>query len=86
MKRTLLAPPLGSEIDCDSDGFTRNRADILEQIAELDRLLDEAGLGGGERAMDRLRARNKMPIRDRIQNVLDPDTPFLEISPTAGYD
>ncbi|MGI9621858.1 MAG: acyl-CoA carboxylase subunit beta [Acidimicrobiales bacterium] len=86
MKRTLLAPPLGSEIDHNSDVFARNRADMLEQIAELDRLLDEAEFGGGERAMDRLRARNKMPIRDRIQNVLDPDTPFLEISPTAGYD
>ena len=29
--------------------------------------------------------RGKMPIRERIANVLDPDTPFLEISPLAGY-
>src|SRR3546814_3016255 len=32
-----------------------------------------------------MRSRGKMPIRERIANVLDPDTPFLEISALAGY-
>ena len=36
--------------------------------------------------MARLRSRGKMPIRERIANVLDPDSPFLEISPLAGYN
>jgi acetyl-CoA carboxylase carboxyltransferase component len=35
--------------------------------------------------MDRMRSRGKLPIRERIANVLDPDSPFLEISPLAGY-
>ena len=36
--------------------------------------------------MERLRARGKLPVRERIAHVLDPDSPFLEISPLAGYD
>ena len=64
----------------------KNRTDVLEQITAIDELLDEADAGGGERAMDRLRSRNKLPIRERIANVLDPDTPFLEISPLAAYN
>ncbi len=35
--------------------------------------------------MERLRSRGKLPIRERIANVLDPDSPFLEISGLAGY-
>ncbi len=58
---------------------------MLEQLATIDELLDAAELGGGERALTRLRSRDKMPIRERIHHVLDPDTPFLEISPLAAY-
>lgn len=65
--------------------FLRNRDDMLEAIAEIDGLLDEAEAGGGEAALARLRSRGKMPIRERIAHVLDPDTPFLEISPLAAY-
>ena len=36
--------------------------------------------------MDRLRGLGKLPVRERIANVLDPDSPFLEISPLAAYD
>ena len=54
--------------------------------AIIDALLDEAAAGGGEAATARLRSRGKLPIRERIANVLDPDSPFLEISPLAAYD
>jgi len=80
-----LAPPLTSNIDIGSEAFTKNRADMLEQLEEIERLLDEADGGGGPKAMDRLKSRGKMPIRERIYNALDPDTPFLEISALAGY-
>lgn len=86
MQRTLLAPPLRSDVDTASEAFRRNRADMLEQLEVIDRLLDEAEAGGGPKAMERLRSRGKMPVRERIANVLDPDTPFLEISPLAAYD
>ena len=49
------------------------------------RLYDQAAQGGGEEAVSRLRARGKMPIRERIAHVLDRDSPFLEISPLAAW-
>jgi acyl-CoA carboxylase subunit beta len=86
MERTLLAPPLRSSLDTASEEYRRNRADVLEQLAEIDRLLDEAEAGGGPAAMERMRARGKLPIRERIANLIDPDSPFLEISALAGYE
>ncbi|MBT4677850.1 MAG: acyl-CoA carboxylase subunit beta, partial [Acidimicrobiaceae bacterium] len=59
---------------------------MLEHLEVVGELLDEAEAGGGPEAMDRMRSRDKMPIRERIGHVLDPDSPFLEISPLAGYD
>ena len=85
MQRSLLAPPLPSTVDTGSESFRRNREDLLEQLAEIATLLDEAEAGGGPERMARLRSRGKLPIRDRIANVLDPDTPFLEVSSLAAY-
>ena len=85
MARTLLAPPLPSVVDTGAETFVRNRTDMLEQLAEIDVLLDEAEAGGGPERTARLRSRGKLPIRERIANALDPDTPFLEISALAGY-
>ena len=85
MERSLLAPPLSSSVDLTTETFLTNRADMLEQLAELDELLDQADAGGGPEATERLRSRGKMPIRERIANVIDPDSPFLEISPLAAY-
>lgn len=59
---------------------------MLEQIAAIDELLDQAEAGGGEAAMARMRSRHKLPVRERIAAVIDPDSPFLEISALAGYD
>src|SRR5215211_6041652 len=84
--QALLAPPLRSALDPSSETFCKNRADMLEQLAAIDELLDQAEAGGGPAAMARMRSRGKMPIRERIANVLDPDSPFLEISPLAAYD
>ena len=83
--RSLLAPPLPSTLDTHSEQFAQNRADILEQIGVHDELLEMAAGGGGEQQMARHRSRGKLPIRERIANVIDPDTPFLEITPLAGY-
>jgi acetyl-CoA carboxylase carboxyltransferase component len=85
MERTLLAPPLRSSLDVGSEPFRRNRDDVLEQLAEIDELLDQASAGGGPERTARLRSRGKLPIRERILHALDPDTPFLEISPLAAY-
>ncbi len=58
---------------------------MLEQLAVIDALQHEAAAGGGPKAMERMRSRGKLPIRERIQAVLDPDAPFYEISSLAAY-
>jgi acetyl-CoA carboxylase carboxyltransferase component len=80
----MLAAPLPSTLDTASEAFARNRADMLEQLAVIDGLLDEAEAGGGPSRMERLRSQGKLPVRERIALVLDPDSPFLEISPLAA--
>lgn len=82
----LLAPPLRSNLDSRADAFLENRTTMLEKLAEIDRLLDAAEAGGGPAHHERLAKRGKLPVRERIANVLDPDSPFLEISPLAAYD
>ncbi len=76
---------LNSNLDVKSDAFLRNRADMMEMLDTLNALQAEAAEGGGEESIARLRARGKMTIRDRISWVLDPDTPFLEVSPIAAW-
>src|SRR6218665_1451626 len=86
MDRTLLAPPLPSAVDTGAEQCTRSRADVLEQLDQIDELLAQAEAGGGPERTARLRSRGKLPIRERIANALDPDTPFLEISALAAYE
>lgn len=76
---------LRSTLDTAGEQYQRNRDDMLEQLVEIDELHAQAAAGGGERAMARLRSRGKLPIRERIAAVIDPDSPFLEISSLAGY-
>ncbi|MAV84152.1 MAG: acetyl-CoA carboxylase carboxyltransferase subunit [Gammaproteobacteria bacterium] len=80
-----IAPILKSSLDKTSDTFSANKEMMLEKINELQQLLDQAELGGGQHHLDRLAARGKLPVRERIKNLLDQDTPFLEISPFAAW-
>ncbi len=85
MDRALLAPPLPSSLDTADPQFAQNRADMAELLAEHDALLAMAAAGGGPKAAERHRSRGKLGIRERIAAAIDPDTPFLEITPLAGY-
>ncbi len=78
-------PILESKLDTRADIFQQNKSDMLETLAELQALHDEAAQGGGAEAVARLAKRGKMTIRDRIANVLDRDSAFLEISPLAAW-
>jgi acetyl-CoA carboxylase carboxyltransferase component len=78
-------PVLDSRLDPRDEAYTRNRDDMLAAIAELDALQREAAEGGGAETVARLRKRGKLPLRERIARVLDPDSAFLEISPLAAW-
>ena len=85
MKNKNLAPILKSNIDQNSSQFQENKEVMLDKLKFLDGLLDQVELGGGKHHHERLAKRGKMPVRERVMKVLDPDTPFLEISPFAAY-
>ncbi len=78
-------PVLDSRLDRRAEAFARNRAEMEAALARVDALHREAAAGGGAEAMERLRARGKLPLRERISLVLDRDAPFLEISPLAAW-
>ena len=75
-----------SKLDKQNDQYEINTSEMISKLNNIDQLLDEAELGGGSHHHERLAKKGKMSIRERIFNVLDPDTPFLEISPLAAYD
>jgi 3-methylcrotonyl-CoA carboxylase beta subunit len=69
-----------------SEAFRANRAAheaLLARVAEAAAL---AAAGGGEKALARHVARGKMPPRERVANLLDAGSPFLEIGATAAHD
>jgi acetyl-CoA carboxylase carboxyltransferase component len=74
-----------TRIDTNSDSFRANRDGMLALLQEVEAQLELARAGGGERAVERLRQRGKMTVRERIELLLDPDSPFLELSPLSGY-
>src|SRR5438477_3841515 len=76
--------PLESHLDSTSDEFRANGGRMQSLVEELNRRVDEARRGGGEKYTARHREQGKMPVRDRIAGLLDPNTPFLELSPLAA--
>jgi acetyl-CoA carboxylase carboxyltransferase component len=82
---SVPAPVLPTAVDPAGGEFAANRDQMLGLLAEIDRLLQQASLGGGPKAIERHRGRGKLGVRERIALLLDPDTPFLELSPLAGY-
>ncbi len=75
---------LRTAVDPASETFRRNRAAMLERISRLEELQAEAALGGGERYVRRHHDRGKLLARERIELLLDPDAPFLELSTVAA--
>ena len=86
MTNPLLAPQIKSKLDSSSKTFAENKSEMLRKLEKIEELLDYVELGGGIHHHERLAARGKMAVRDRIANFIDPDSPFLEISALAAYD
>jgi 3-methylcrotonyl-CoA carboxylase beta subunit len=81
---TMTAPVLRSRADPASERFQRNAAEHAALAAELRVRLAAAGRGGPERARERHAARGKLLPRDRVDALVDPGSPFLELSPLAA--
>src|SRR6266581_851205 len=77
---------LQSQINPTSAAFKSHMAHNLEQVRRLRERLQKVQEGGGERAVALHRQRGKLLARERIDTLLDPGAPFLELSALAAYD
>jgi 3-methylcrotonyl-CoA carboxylase beta subunit len=75
---------LDSPADTASLEFRANAAQMRALVEDLNRRRAEAALGGPVRARERHAARGKLLPRERVVRLLDPGTPFLELSPLAA--
>jgi len=76
---------LHSHVKPSSPEFAANREHHLRTIDEIQTLIAKARLGGGEEAAARHHKRGKLLPRERIDAILDPGAPFLELSPLAAH-
>ena len=76
---------LSSQINTRSAEFAANAAQMQAAVADLQLQLAAAAAGGGEAARAKHVARGKLLPRERVQMLLDPGTPFLELAPLAAH-
>jgi 3-methylcrotonyl-CoA carboxylase beta subunit len=81
----LPVPVLRSAVDPGSAEFARNADAHRALVSDLRARLAAAGRGGPERARVRHVARGKLLPRERVDALLDPSSPFLELSPLAAH-
>jgi len=75
-----------TQIDTRSEQFRANQTRLTALVADLRERIAQVKRGGGERAVQRQREQGKLPVRERIDRLLDPGSPFLELSPLAAWD
>jgi 3-methylcrotonyl-CoA carboxylase beta subunit len=78
---------LNTHVDVRSDEARANSAAMRALVADLRArtlALSDGGAGGDDRSIARHRERGKLPVRERIDRLLDPGAPFLELSPLAA--
>src|ERR1700754_264229 len=76
---------LQSDINPRSDEFRANADEMRALLDDLRARVVEVGQGGGEQARQRHIGRNKLLARDRVAGLIDPGSPFLELSQLASY-
>ncbi|MEV6926926.1 carboxyl transferase domain-containing protein [Dactylosporangium sp. NPDC051485] len=78
-------PVLTSNLAPHGTAYLENRQAMLERLTELDSALRQARGGGGEKYITRHHARGKLLPRERIELLVDRDSPFLELCPVAAW-
>src|SRR5438132_3819391 len=77
---------LTSQLDREAEEFGRRQERMVELVAELGERSGQVAGGGGEKAMERHRARGKLPVRERVDRLVDPGTAFLELNALAAWE
>ncbi len=77
---------LKSSVSLTNPAFQSNAAAMSALVDELKSRLETAALGGDERSRTRHTERGKLLPRDRVERLLDPGSPFLELSPLAAFE
>lgn len=66
--------------------FNRNEDQLKQSLSDMRRKLENIYEGGGKKSIEKQREKNKLTPRERIDYLLDPDKPFIEIGAFAGYE
>lgn len=66
--------------------FNRNEDVLKQSLSEMRRRLDKIYEGGGKKAIEKQKEKNKLTPRERIDYLIDKDSTFIEIGAFAGYD
>jgi acetyl-CoA carboxylase carboxyltransferase component len=77
--------PLETHIDPQSNHYRENHDRMSALVAELRERTAVVRQGGGPRYLERHREQGKLPVRERIDRLLDEGSPFLELSPLAAW-
>eukprot|EP00656_Telonema_subtile_P017768 TRINITY_DN19578_c0_g1_i1.p1 TRINITY_DN19578_c0_g1~~TRINITY_DN19578_c0_g1_i1.p1 ORF type:complete len:563 (-),score=160.17 TRINITY_DN19578_c0_g1_i1:263-1951(-) len=81
---TSFGKVLDGDLHTTSDSYKANMAAMQACNATLQAKIETIMKGGGEKSVERHLSRDKLLVRDRIDRVLDPGSPFLEIGQIAG--
>jgi 3-methylcrotonyl-CoA carboxylase beta subunit len=76
---------LETKIDRNADAFKENADGMRALVDDLRATIGDIEVGGGEQARERHLGRGKLLPRDRVNRLLDPGSPFLELSPLAAH-
>lgn len=79
-------PLLKTQINTNSDTFKANDAMMRALVSQLHTTLEQIALGGDEKSRQRHLKHGKLLPRERLQHLLDPGSPFLELSPLAAFE
>ena len=77
---------IGSNLRTANRDFLDNQARMESLVRDLKERLTQARAGGGQRAVELHRSRGKLLARERIDVLVDANTPFLELSPLAAWE
>ena len=78
-------PIIESRINPRSQDYTDNARAMQAQLDDLSQQLAQTALGGSESSRAKHVARGKLLPRDRVEQLIDPGSPFLELSPMAAH-